>query len=400
MKRTITLILILITQTWLTGKTELCAQCTNCQGTQSNHHEASSAIGIRAKALGQAAFASGFEAIAVGKRSTSIGNMINAEGEGSMVFGNNASSRGQSSMIIGSGYGDNPADRLINAFDNSLMIGFNSIYPTLYVSRSPSRKSTGKVGIGNVTQPLAKLHIKAEHGEQAGLFIEQDNFRSVCLFLGDKDHGLQGADDIGLIFLSEDNYIFKDGQVGIGTTNPHYDLDVKGSTNTQQLRVYDPELYRENIEGWVLQSDEAGNAFWTSPDEFNDDDWLSSGVNIYRPEGHVGIGTRETFGYSLAVNGAILTEEVTVKVKEDWPDYVFDEDYELVSLNELNSFIHENRHLPEVPAADAILESGLEVGKMQSLLLKKIEELTLYIIQQDRKICELESRVYDHSSDR
>jgi hypothetical protein len=400
MKRTITLIFLLITQTWLASETELYAQCTNCQETQSNHHQASSAIGIRAKALGQAAFASGFEAIARGKRSTGIGNMIHAVGEQSMIIGHNASTLGQSSMIIGSGFGTSASDHIVNAIDNSLMIGFNSIYPTLFISSSPSRNSTGRVGIGDVTQPQAKLHIKTAHGEQAGLYIEQERFRVVNMYLGDKDHGLRAEDDIGLVFHSRNNYVFRDGAVGIGTQTPTYDLDVNGSTNTRHLRIYDQGLYRENIEGWILKSDEMGNAFWTSPDEFNDEDWLTTGRNIYRPEGCVGIGTKETYGYSLAVNGAILTEEVTVKVKEDWPDYVFEDDYLLIPLEDLQNFIHTNGHLPDVPAAEILLEAGLEVGKMQGLLLKKIEELTLYIIQQDKKINELESQVYDHPSHR
>jgi hypothetical protein len=141
-----------------------------------------------------------------------------------------------------------------------------------------------------------------------------------------------------------------------------------------------------------LRADDQGNAFWSNPLELNDNDWLASGNNIYRPSGDVGIGTSETFGYRLAVNGSIISEEVTVKVREDWPDYVFEDDYKLISLNDLNIFVQKNGHLPEVPSAESLQDTGLELGSMQRILLKKIEELTLYIIQQDRKISELESQ--------
>ncbi len=93
------------------------------------------------------------------------------------------------------------------------------------------------------------------------------------------------------------------------------------------------------------------------------------------------------------MNGAIITEEVTVKVSEDWPDYVFNKDYALLPLQQLESYIESNRHLPGIPTAEEIIDEGLRLGEMERLLLKKIEELTLYIIQQDYKMEELETRL-------
>lgn len=391
MKRTITIILFLVMNTAFIASGSLQAQCTNCRGAQSNPHYSSSAIGINTIAAGQASFASGFEAIANGQQSTSIGNMIQADGLHSMIFGSNANSFGNGAMVLGKGFGSESGERLTNNIDNSLMIGFNSIHPTLFVSSSPSKLSTGKVGIGNVTNPQAKLHILTEHGEHEGLFIEQVNFRRSDFYLGDKEHGIMSMDDCGLVFLSAKNYIFNDGRMGINTLNPSCELDVQGSIFSRQFRLYDSELYNENIEGWVLRSDKQGNAFWTNPSFLADDDWTISGNNIYRLDGYVGIGTSETYGYKLAVNGAIICEEVTVKIREDWPDYVFDEGYELMPITQLGNYISEHGHLPDIPAAGALKEKGLEVGRMQNLLLKKIEELTLYIIRQDEKIKKLES---------
>ena len=120
---------------------------------------------------------------------------------------------------------------------------------------------------------------------------------------------------------------------------------------------------------------------------------LASGPSsfmVIKPNGNVGIGTNDTYNYKLAVNGAILTEEVTVKVSENWPDYVFKDNYNLLSLRQLKSYIKLHGHLPEVPKESEILSDGLKVGEMQRLLLKKVEELTLYIIQQETRINALE----------
>jgi len=89
--------------------------------------------------------------------------------------------------------------------------------------------------------------------------------------------------------------------------------------------------------------------------------------------------------YDLIVGKGILTERVKVAVKNsaDWSDYVFAPEYELKPLSEVKKFIAANNHLPDVPCADEIVTNGLDVAEMDALLLKKIEELTLYTIQLD-----------------
>ena len=393
MKRTMIFMIFLISGAAILAPADLRAQCTNCNGTLSLPGMASSALGLKSKASGLTAFASGFHTIASGSKSTAIGSMIYAEGDQSMVLGSNAGSKGYRSMIIGHGFGDQLSERLINNTDNSLVVGFNSIYPTLFISSSPSMMRTGKVGIGNVTNPQAKLHIRAEHGELSGLFVEQSNFRILDVYLGDKEHGFRCTDDDGMIFLTRGHYLFNQGRVGIGTVNPAYDLEVIGSIFSNQFTLYDKEFYKSNIDGWVLRSDSEGNAFWADPSDINDNDWLIHGNNIYRMDGYVGIGTNETYGYKLAVNGGIITEEVTVKISEDWPDYVFGTDYPLMPLGELENYISRNNHLPEMPAAESIIQHGLQLGIMEKLLVKKVEELTLYIIHQDTKLEELETKI-------
>jgi hypothetical protein len=102
--------------------------------------------------------------------------------------------------------------------------------------------------------------------------------------------------------------------------------------------------------------------------------------------GLVGIGTTNTFGYSLAVNGSAIFTRAVVKLKMNWPDYVFRKEYRRPSLASLSRYIKANNHLPGIPSADSVAKNGIDLGDNQARLLQKIEELTLYIIEQDRKI--------------
>ena len=94
-----------------------------------------------------------------------------------------------------------------------------------------------------------------------------------------------------------------------------------------------------------------------------------------------------TGGYKLAVAGNIIAEKVRVKLQSSgWPDYVFNSGYELPTLKETEQFINTNKHLPGVPSAAIIEKEGLDLGDGQAVLLKKIEELTLHLIEMDKKI--------------
>ena len=108
----------------------------------------------------------------------------------------------------------------------------------------------------------------------------------------------------------------------------------------------------------------------------------------------VGVGTTDIpSGYNLAVDGKAIMEEVKVQVSEQWPDYVFDDNYELISLAEVKKFIKEYGHLPEMPSAENIESNGLELGQMDSKMLKKIEELTLHLIKQEEEMQLLKKRL-------
>jgi hypothetical protein len=103
-------------------------------------------------------------------------------------------------------------------------------------------------------------------------------------------------------------------------------------------------------------------------------------------DGNVGIGTSDTKGYKLAVNGSAVFTKVVVKQYNNWPDYVFHTNYRLRPLSEVEQYINQNHHLPEVVAAEEVEKNGLDVVDNQAALLKKIEELTLYAIEQNKQM--------------
>ncbi|MFM9910891.1 MAG: hypothetical protein ACKVOW_16240 [Chitinophagaceae bacterium] len=107
----------------------------------------------------------------------------------------------------------------------------------------------------------------------------------------------------------------------------------------------------------------------------------------------IGPGT-PTAGYALSVNGKIISEEVRVEANV-WPDYVFENKYPIISLTELENYINKNKHLPNIPSANEVKKEGIALGDMNRRLLEKIEELTLYIIHQDKKINLLEEKMQD-----
>ena len=103
--------------------------------------------------------------------------------------------------------------------------------------------------------------------------------------------------------------------------------------------------------------------------------------------GRVVVGTNQgASGFQMSVAGSVICTELVVQEPGDWPDYVFAYDYELMPLDDLEANVREHRHLPGVPSAEEVREGGVSLGAMQARLLEKVEELTLYVLEQNRRL--------------
>jgi len=181
--------------------------------------------------------------------------------------------------------------------------------------------------------------------------------------------------------------IHKAGNVGIGTLDPKTKLDVNGV-----IQVYNngnPAAYWDNMQLW---SDGGTSYIQSNGDENGLRIKSNSGGKILL-ESNVAIGTDNTHGYKLAVNGNALFTKIIVKDYVNWPDYVFASSYHLRPLKEVKAFIQKYKHLPDVPSASQVAASGIDVSESQAILLKKIEELTLYIINLEEKLDRLTKKV-------
>ena len=190
-----------------------------------------------------------------------------------------------------------------------------------------------------------------------------------------------------------------DGRVGIGI-NPAFKFDVVGRANFSgnvsiggQLQLGSTHLiYSYSSGDGVIDFGNAGqgNLFFRSlPVGGNINNFNHLMILTY--DGRLGINTYDPGNYKLAVNGDVRAKSITVET--GWSDFVFDTDYKLLSLFELERFIKQNKHLPEIPSEEEVRENGIDLGEMQSKLLLKIEELTIYTIEQQKLIEELQKRL-------
>ena len=203
-------------------------------------------------------------------------------------------------------------------------------------------------------------------------------------YLALKHDGTDGkiSTDVGSLILTPSS-----GNVGIGTSSPAGKLDVGGYFYTSPGNSIVLRAQASPDEGGQLRFEGAG----TNRDFFLDnyqgklrfisqDASGESSKLVILNDGTVGIGiTNPSATYKLSVNGKVKAAEVVVE--STWPDFVFADDYSLRPLDEVEQYLKANKHLPEIPSAKEVSENGIVVGEMQSKLLQKIEELTLYVIE-------------------
>jgi hypothetical protein len=192
------------------------------------------------------------------------------------------------------------------------------------------------------------------------------------------------------------------GYFGIGTTSPAQSLHTTGNFRIQGTNSTIPHGYMEfyRYDGTKFASIGQGvpgllnSTFDIQHYNGNDIRFLNMNSEQMRitSDGNVGIGT-STPDQKLTVNGTVHATRVKVETTVPGPDYVFEKDYSLPTLEEIKFYIAENRHLPDVPSAKEMEVKGIDVGEMNMLLIKKVEELTLYLIQQQTELTLLRKEI-------
>lgn len=181
------------------------------------------------------------------------------------------------------------------------------------------------------------------------------------------------------------NILNFNGDVGIGTANPTHKLHIVNNGAAAAVRLQ--QSGGQATDFFSANGDAGIFSYGTKPIVFS-----TTGVarmHITGNNGNVGIGTAAPDA-KLAVNGDIHTREVRVDLNGAVaPDYVFEPDYSLRTLTEIETYIKANKHLPEIPSAAEMEENGINLKEMNLKLLQKIEELTLYVIALDKKIVKL-----------
>jgi hypothetical protein len=181
------------------------------------------------------------------------------------------------------------------------------------------------------------------------------------------------------------------GNVGIGTATPSNRLEISGSTFNRVSAIVNADVQT----GFQTKKTGANATDWEMYVPAGSTDFrFFNGADLLtlKPNGNVGIGTT-TPNSKLAVKGDIHAQEIKVVINVPGPDYVFEPTYDLRPLAEIEAYIKENKHLPEVPSAKEMEANGVKLGEMNMLLLKKVEELTLHLIKADAKNAEYGERI-------
>lgn len=234
--------------------------------------------------------------------------------------------------------------------------------------------SAGFVGIG-ITNPSYPLHVSTSADSRAGYFNNTFNSASTTYGVYANNTSPGAGSGYGVYGSSSGaggvNYGVR-GFANSGDANyAIYGSASGGSAATPAYGVYGTASGTENY--WAGYF--SGTTYSTT----------------------LRVGTTEAAsGYIVSVGGKIICEELRVELEANWPDYVFDDNYKLKSIDELEKSIKENKHLPGMPSAKEVEEqNGFHVGEMQTKLLEKVEELTLYVIQLKKENDQLKKRVSD-----
>ena len=443
-----------------------------------------STLGNQNTASGNYSLAAGWGNQASGQTSFALGYGNNSLGLNSIAIGMFTKSQNAYGITIGMGYSNTKP--LVNT-TSGIMLGSGSNLPTLFISNQNIENRTGKVGIGNVTSPQAKLHVAGDASEDANILLASTGTnKSVIQFRSSGNNITVGSDNVmkfnapnmqfyptgqvavngafkatGNVTLSglagssskvltvgtngqlssveystfNDNlgnhtasqninlngkkivngtsttkgiFVSTEGKVRIGTgfTVPSNALEVDGTIVSSELKISNlanatPQaliIYPDGLvhaTSYSTLADNMGNHTATQNINLDGNKIVGSSAStnglFVGTNGNVRIGAGSgNPSKALEVNGIVRSKEVLVEIT-GWSDFVFEKDYKLMSLAEVEQFVKQHGHLPDVPSANEVEENGIGLGEMNALLLQKIEEMTLHLIEMEKRIQELES---------
>ena len=242
--------------------------------------------------------------------------------------------------------------------------------------------NNGNIGIGTTT-PTRKFEVISPTNDIA--YFRDNSTASEVNFRGNATQTIFdfGNRPLQVQFNSVPSFTLNtSGNMGIGITSPTQKLHINGNSmlsgsNPKQfydwsgIAAFSTGIFGNttNDTRFSIYTNSAGEAF---------------SVNYYNGSVNIGATTMPA-NYKLAVGGDIIAERVVVKLQANWPDFVFKKNYGLRPLSEVEAFINQNNHLPEIPSAKEVAEKGIDVGDMNAKLLQKVEELTLYLIEMKKE---------------
>jgi hypothetical protein len=264
----------------------------------------------------------------------------------------------------------------------------------------------GCLGIGTTT-PEAKLAVAGTIKTINGPY-PWDN---LSMWSDGENSYIQSNDDEKGLHIKSNkaNKIILESNVGIGATTPSARLEVYNSAQSGHLVLSGndnpgADMSRIDLDYKIAAANQTigriSSAYLTSSNGgsgalrfFTSNNGVLAEKMRIGNTGNVSIGTTETDPTNalLTVKGKIHAQEVIIDMNAPLvPDYVFDDNYKLMPLHQVEQFVKTNNHLPEIPSAAEVQKNGLSMGEMQNKLLQKIEELTLYVIEQQKRIEQLE----------